>query len=309
MTAASPPRVLIVNSPDGSEVERDLLEGYRVELADPQALPERAPDVVGLLIDEFPVDAAVMDRFPALRCISIYGVGVDWVDHDEAARRRIAVRNVPDETTEEVATHAVALLLALVRRLPGQQRETAAGGWSSEAAGPLRRLSTMTVGVLGLGRIGRAFAQRIAAFGCTVAGWDPFVDKAVFDDAGVIRRDDLDDLLSVSDAVSIHLPLNDETEDLINAARLGVMKPGALLVNAARGRIVDTLALAQALREGRLGGAALDVLRAEPPGPDELAVLASGPNVIVTPHVAYASEEGIRAVRERVCRNFLEEVR
>ena len=88
-----------------------------------------------------------------------------------------------------------------------------------------------------------------------------------------------------------------------------VMKPGALLVNAARGRIVDTLALAQALREGRLGGAALDVLRAEPPGPDELAVLASGPNVIVTPHVAYASEEGIRAVRERVCRNFLEEVR
>jgi D-3-phosphoglycerate dehydrogenase len=301
-------RVLVVNSPTGCDLEQELLPAYRVELADPERLPEHAPDVVGLLIDEFPVSGAVMDRFPALRCISIYGVGVDWVDHEEAARRGIAVRNVPDETTEEVATHAIALLLALVRRLPGQMRETAAGGWSSEAAGPLRRLSSLTVGILGFGRIGRAFAERARGFGCRLVAWDPYVEEAAFAELGVARLEEVDDLLAEADAVSVHLPLTDGTEGLLDEARLARLREGALLVNTSRGGVLDTQAVIDLLRAGRLGGAALDVLRREPPGPDELAVLEAGPNVIVTPHVAYASDEGVHAVRVRVCRNFLEAV-
>jgi D-3-phosphoglycerate dehydrogenase len=302
------PRVLIVNSPDGTEVEAKLLAGYRVELADPRDLPVRAPDVAGLLVDEFHVDAGVMDRFPALRCISIYGVGVDWVDLEEAGRRGISVRNVPDETTEEVSTHAVALLLALVRRLPGQQRETARGGWSSEAAGELRRLSDMTVGIAGLGRIGGAFAERLRGFGCRLLAWDPPAADGAFERLGVQRVDELDDLLAAADAVSIHLPLVPETADLFDAGRIARMRPGAFLVNVSRGRIVETQAVIEAVREGRLAGVALDVLRSEPPEADELAILEAGDNVILTPHVAYASREGIRAVRERVCRNFLEAV-
>lgn len=303
----SAPRVLVVNSPTGADLEQELLPGFRVDVAPPDALPERDPAVVGLLIDEFPVDGAVMDRFPSLRCVSIYGVGVEWVDRDEAARRGIEVRNVPDETTEEVATHAVALLLALARRLPGQMRETAAGGWSSEAAGPLRRLSAMTVGVVGFGRIGRAFADRVRGFGCRLVAWDPYVGDDEFADAGVDRLE-LDDLLGRVDALSIHLPLNEGTADLFDERRLRLLRPGALLVNTARGGILDTACVAALLREGRLAGAALDVLRREPPDGDELAILEASGNVIVTPHVAYASEEGIEAVRVRVCRNFLDAV-
>jgi D-3-phosphoglycerate dehydrogenase len=248
-----------------------------------------------------------MDRFPALRCISIYGVGVDWVDHAEAERRGIAVRNVPDETTEEVATHAVALLLALVRRLPGQMRETSSGGWSSEAAGPLRRFSALTVGVLGFGRIGRAFAERVRGFGCRVVAWDPYVADAAFRELGVERLG-IDELLEGADAISVHLPLNEGTADLLDAGRLALLREGAFLVNTARGGIVDTAAAIELLRAGRLGGIALDVLRREPPGPDELAILEAGANVILTPHVAYYSDEGVDAVRARVCRNFLDTV-
>ena len=263
-------------------------------------------DVEGLLVDMAPVDAALMDALPALRAVSAVGIGLDAIDLAAAAARGIAVRNVPSGSTEDVATHAVALLLAVWRRLPVYHAHVAGGGFDFAAAGPIDSLASQTVGILGFGRIGQATARRLAAFGCRIVAASRN-DSPAYAEFGVERLP-VDDLLRASSALVVTAPLNDATHGLLDERRLRLLPRGAVVVNCGRGRILDTPALARLLAEGHLAGAGLDVFGTEPPGPDELAVLAASPNVVLTPHAAFYAVDTDLAIRRAACANALEEI-
>jgi len=247
-----------------------------------------------LLLQYGAVTRRVIAGLPRLRLLVRYGVGVDGVDLDAATDHGIPVANVPDYGTDEVANHAVALLLALARRLPELDRQTRAGGWDVFAVQPIHRLAGQTVGIIGCGRIGSRVARKLAGFDVRLLGHDPYVAEVP---PGVTPVG-LDRLLAESDYVTVHCPLNAETRHLIDAAALARMKPSAVLVNTARGGIVDTAALAAALERGRLGGAGLDVTEQEPLDPR--SPLLRMDRVVVTPHAAWYSEEGRSDLKRRV---------
>jgi D-3-phosphoglycerate dehydrogenase len=228
-----------------------------------------------------------------------YGVGVDTVDVPAAAARGVWVANVPDYGTQEVADHAIALSLTLLRGIPPLAASVRAGAWEYRVARPLRRLSELRFGVIGCGAIGSAAGQRAAAFGMDVVGVD--VDAGRPAPGGPIRRVSLDELVATSDVVSLHLGLTAETENLVDDAFLRRAKPGVVLVNTARGGLVDSAALLAALDDGRVRAAGLDVLSAEPP--DELGRrLAAHERVVVTPHIAWYSEESFVSLKTEVAR-------
>ncbi len=264
------------------------------ELAGFEVVREPQDDVVAMLtLPQHPVGEELLERLPALRVIGTASVGFDHVDLAAAERRGVAVVSVPDYCTEEVADHTLALLYALLRGVAELDRQVTAGGWDAKGAGPLRTLAGLRVGIVGLGRIGSAVARRLLALGAEV--WAN--DVAPVAREGV-RLVELDELLESCDAVTLHVPLTGETRGLIGRRQLASMRPGALLVNTARGAVVDVGAVLQALRQGRLGGAALDVLPQEPP-----PLRPAAPNLIVTPHAAYYSEAAeARAFRLCVAR-------
>lgn len=255
---------------------RELLAGFEV-VATPQE------DVVAVLtMPEHPVGAVLASRLPALRVVGTASVGFDHVD----VPPHVAVVNTPAYCTEEVADHTLALLLALLRGVVA----FADAPWDAKAAGPLRTVRGLRVGVVGRGRIGDAVARRLLALGAVVRAHDI---------RRVADRVPLDELLRTSDAVTLHVPLDATTRGLIGEQELALLPPGALLVNTARGAVADLDAVLAALRSGRLGGAALDVLPVEPPPHRPVA-----PNLIVTPHAAYyspaAEEHAYRLCVERV---------
>lgn len=256
---------------------RELLAGFEVVTA-PQE------DVVAVLtLPGHPVDRDLCALLPALRVVGTASVGFDHVD----APRGVRVVSVPDYCTEEVADHTLALIYALLRGVVAFQSLP----WDAKAAGPLRTLRGLRVGIVGVGRIGSAVALRLRALGAEVLPHDV---RPI--DGGVT----LDELLGAADVVTLHVPLDRTTRGLIGRDELAAMKPGALLVNTARGPVVDLGAVLDALRSGRLGGAALDVLPVEPP-----PVRPAAPNLIVTPHAAFYSPESA----ERAFRLCLERVR
>jgi D-3-phosphoglycerate dehydrogenase len=214
---------------------------------------------------------------------------------DAAEERGIAVVSVPDYCTEEVADHTLALLLGLVRGVVALDRDVARGGWNAKAAGPLRTLADLRVGIVGLGRIGSAVARRLLALEVEV--WAHDVLPLSLEE---VRAVTLHELLGECDAVTLHVPLTSETRGMIGSTEVESMRAGALLVNTSRGAVVDDGAVLAALRAGRLGGAALDVLPREPPPTAPLA-----PNLIVTPHAAYYSP----AAEERAYGTCLARVR
>jgi D-3-phosphoglycerate dehydrogenase / 2-oxoglutarate reductase len=273
----------------GERYERELLDGFDV-------VEEPARDVVAILtVPAFPVGAELIERLPALRVIGTASVGFDHVDVEAAGAHGVAVVSVPDYCTQEVADHTLALLYALLRGVVELDRRVARGEWSSRAAGPLRTISGLRVGIVGLGRIGGAVATRLLALGVEV--WAHDVVPVAREGVTFVE---LDELLAVCDAVTLHVPLTRETCALIGRAQLAAMRRGALLVNTARGAVVDVGAVLEALRVGRLGGAALDVLPQEPPPTPPLA-----PNLILTPHAAWYSE----AAEERAGRLCVARVR
>ncbi len=248
----------------------------------------------GLLVQYGQVSRRVIEGLPRLRLLVRYGVGVDGVDVEAATERGIPVVNVPDYGTDEVANHAVALLLALARKIAQLDRQTRAGRWSVFESQPIHRLAGRTVGIVGCGRIGSRVARKLAGFDARLVGCDPYITEFP---PGVspVR---LDRLLAESDYVTLHCPLTAETRHLIDAAALARMKPTAVLVNTARGGIVDTAALTEALQARRLGGAGLDVTEPEPLDP--ASPLLRMDHVIVTPHAAWYSEEGRSDLKRRV---------
>lgn len=234
---------------------------------------------------------------PDLKLIVRYGVGVDNIDLAAATRHGVQICNVPDYGMNEVSDHALGLMLALVRKLPFMTELTRDSAWDYRRSIPVRRLGELTVGVLGVGRIGGLFARKVAALGCRIVAFDP-------------RRPDLakrypdidfvsfEELLAMSDVVSVHCPLSPETRNLIDATALAGMKSSAVLINTARGGIVDETALADALKRGALGGAALDTVAAEPLAAN--SPLRGAPNFLATPHMAWYSEESADELNRKV---------
>jgi len=255
----------------------ELLGGFEVVTA-PQE------DVVAVLtLPGHPVGLELCAQLPALRVVGTASVGFDHI----AAPEGVRVVSVPDYCTEEVADHTLALIYALLRGVVAFQ----ALPWDAHAAGPLRTLRGRRVGIVGLGRIGSAVASRLRALGADVLAHDV---RPI--DGGVT----LYELLGTADVVTLHVPLDDSTRGLIGRDEVAAMKPGALLVNTSRGRVVDLDVVLDALRRGQLGGAALDVLPVEPP-----PVRPAAPNLVVTPHAAYYSPESA----ERAFRLCVERVR
>ena len=234
--------------------------------------------------------ARVIEKLGRCKIIARYGIGVDNVDLAVATRAGIVVTNVPDYCIDEVSDHALALLLALARRIAIADGAVQGGAWDVVAHAGIRRLRGQTLGLVGFGKIAVAVSAKAQAFGLRVLACDPFVGSEAMARHGV-QAVDFDGLLAESDAISIHVPLAPETRNLIGARELTRMKPTAFLINTSRGGIVDEQALATALKENRLGGAALDVLSVEPPPLDH--PLRQAPNLILTPHLAFYSRESV----------------
>jgi D-3-phosphoglycerate dehydrogenase / 2-oxoglutarate reductase len=243
----------------------------------------------------------VLDGLAHCRVISRYAVGLDNIDLEGAAARGIVVTHSPDYCTNEVADHTLALILALNRRIVELDRDLHAGAWVDHQykmdrilRGPIQPLREQTLGIIGFGRIGRAVATRAASFGLSLVVTDPYIEPSVAADHGA-KHVSLGEILETSDIISLHCPLTIETEGLIGAAEFGLMKQTAVLVNTARGRVVDLAAAAEALANRRIAAAALDVVYPEPLPID--SPLFTLPNVILTPHAAYYSERSRQQVR------------
>jgi lactate dehydrogenase-like 2-hydroxyacid dehydrogenase len=240
--------------------------------------------------------SALLSKLPKTRIIVRNGVGYDNVDVEAAASAGIAVSNVPDYGTEEVADHAIALTLALLRQIKPVSADVAAGNWEWKVGASVRRLSTLTLGLVGCGRIGSATALRAKAFGLHVTMYDPYQPAGYEKALGIKRSNSLEELLTAADVVSIHAPLTNETRHLISERELSLMKSTAYLVNTARGGVVSTAAVQDALTSNRIAGAGLDVLDDEPAHAADLALL---PNCIVTPHSAFYSQESLIEMRRK----------
>jgi D-3-phosphoglycerate dehydrogenase / 2-oxoglutarate reductase len=278
---------VLVREPIAEAGVRLLQERFEVDLDGDAPLEERIGDYDGIVIRSATrLTAEVLEHAERLKVIGRAGVGVDNVDVEAATRRGIIVANAPESTVVSAAEHAVGLLVALARHIPQAHAALKSGRWERSRYGGIE-LEGKTLGVLGFGRIGQQVARRAVGLGMRVVAHDPFVARERYRELGVERAESAEDVLVAADFLTLHLPLADETRRLIDAKALARMRPGARLINAARGELVDEDALAEALRSGRLGGAALDVFSAEPySGP-----LLEFDNVVVTPHLAASTEE------------------
>src|SRR5262249_4841779 len=233
------------------------------------------------------VTADLIDRGARLKVIGRAGTGVDNVDVDAATRRGIIVCNAPDANSLSAAEHTIALILAQARNVPQAHARLVDGKWERSKFGGIE-VTGKTLGVVGLGRIGQMVAERARGLRMRVIAYDPYVAEGRFRELGVERADTLDELLATSDVVTLHMPATNETRGMIDAAALARMRPGARLVNVARGDLVDEAALADALRSGHLAGAAVDVFPSEPATESPLFGL---PGVVVTPHLGASTVE------------------
>ncbi len=253
----------------------------------------------------------MISRLSRCRIIASFRSGVDNIDLAAAAERHIPVTRTTGVNFDEVATHTVALLLALVRKIVGLNQAVHEGAWQYSRAAPMHRMSGRVLGVVGFGMIGQAVARKLGGFDLVTLAADPFQAPGAVAERGA-RLVELVELLRHSDYITLHAPLAPETRHLIGRGELALMKRDALLVNTSRGAVVDELALYEALKEGRLGGAALDTLEEEPPGllagakPGSSAhgLLGLG-NVILTPHCAWYSEESAEQTVAQAARRVI----
>ena len=285
--------VLIEHSYPSSRYEHDIIAAAGGEFIDCRDRPveagvELCAQADGILLQRVEVTAEMIKGFARCKVIVRYGVGTDNVDVDAATEAGIIVANVPDYCIDEVSTHAVALLLCCVRDVVNTHAKMVDGAWDTHTPTPVSRVHGRTLGLVGFGQIGRAVARKLAPWGLRILATDPFVEPELAA-ARNVRLVDLPTLCAESDYISLHVPLLPETRHLIGAPQLGLLKPGAILVNTSRGPVVDTRALARALDDGRLARAALDVFEEEPLPAN--SPLRSHPRLVLTDHVAWYSEE------------------
>lgn len=246
-------------------------------------------DATALVVIGHPITRQLIEAAGQCKLIMTLSVGYDVVDVEAATERGIIVSNCPVYCSEEVAEHAITLTVAVARKLHELIPHVREGGYDYKQARPIHSFRTMRYGIVGLGRIGRHSARKARGLGMKVAAYDPYVDDDIFDLLGVERFYDLAPMLEGTDYLSIHAPLTDETYHMIDGDAFARMKRDAVVVNTARGGIIDQEALEDALAKGVIAGAGIDVLETEPPSGEER--LLTLPNAIVTPHIAWYSEE------------------
>ena len=293
---------------DSFAAEHDLTDPAGAELVLTQSrtaaeLVAHAAGADAILVQYAQISAEVMDALPRLRVIGRYGVGVDSVDIDAATARGIAVCNVPDYGTESVSDHAIGMALAAARGIPRLDRGLRAGSFDLAAVRPLFQTRGRVFGVIGLGRIGTATARKAAGLGYEVIGYDIASEPGATSYHGFAVVG-LDELLERSQVVSLHTPLTDISRGMIGADQLARMRSDAILVNTSRGGVVDSAALVEALRTGGILGAAIDVHESEPlPVGHPLTTFDS---VVLTPHLAWYTEESYDELKRRTVANVLE---
>lgn len=304
MESAGPKPVVLVADPLPEQTLAELSPQFDVRHctgSDRTELLAAVPAAAALLVrSATQVDQQVLDAAPGLRVVARAGVGLDNVDVAAASRAGVTVVNAPESNVMSAAELTVGLIVCLFRNIPAAHASVKAGEWERSAFRGVE-LAGKTAGILGFGKIGRLVAERLAAFGMRVIAHDPYVTDASMAEAGV-RGVPLEELMRESDVLTVHLPLTGETRGIIGDAELALAKPELRLVNAARGGIIDELALTRALKDKRVAGAALDVFESEPPQYSPLVDLET---VIVTPHVGAgtveaqerAGSDAVRAVR------------
>lgn len=280
-------------------VPESLIEGYAGKLrkmghhftaysrcTDPEVLTQRCQDADVIMLANMPLDAAVLDHASHLQYINVAFTGLDHIPVQKAREKGIEITNAAGYATQAVAELAIALMIQLLRHVDETQVQCRTGGTKTGLVGTL--LQGKTVGIVGAGAIGKRTAALCKAFGCRVVAYN----RSQIEDPSVDEQVSLEELLRQADIVSLHVPLTDSTEGLIGRKELASMKPSALLINTARGPVVDTEALAQALQAQTIAGAACDVFDMEPPLPQDFPLLHT-PHTIVTPHIGFASEESM----------------
>ena len=273
--------------------------GHELVVAQCRTSAELIPfcrDADALLVQWATIGRELIATLDRCKVIVRYGIGVDSVDLQAAGERRISVCNVPDYCIDEVADHALALALSLARQIPQTDAAMRAGTWKIMPPSPFAAFRDLTFATAGFGRIARAVLARAKVFGFKLAAYDPFVDDATFAAAGV-RKLGAAELLREAGILSLHLPLTTETKHFLNATSLATMRKDALVVNTARGGLIDTVALAAALQAGAIGGAGLDVFETEPlPGDHPLR---HAPNTVLTSHTAWYSAASVPELQRK----------
>ncbi len=300
-------KVLVADSIDKAAV--DVLEdaGFQVDLR-PGISAEELESVIGgydvlLVRGRTKVTAKVIERgVPVLKVVGRAGVGLDNVDLEAAARHGVKVLNTPESTTESVAELVVGLMIAVARKIAWCDRQVRSGKWpKSEAMGV--ELAGKTLGVVGYGRIGRRVAEIAYAMGMKVVAYDVIpIPEEILAKAGA-RLTSLEEVLQTADVITLHVPLTPETRHLIDASKLEMMKPTAILINASRGEVIDEEALYNALKDGRIAGAGLDVFEKEPPTGSKLLTLD---NVVLTPHIGAQTREAQEAAATMLAKKVIE---
>jgi len=255
-----------------------------------------ARDADAVLVTYAKLTREVLAQFTRCKAIGRFGLGVDNIDLVAAKEKGMAVNYVPDYCIREVSDHAMALLLALIRKIPLSNKLVQSGRWEMPAVVPIRRIEGTVLGLVGFGHIPRLVAPKAQAFGIRVIASDPYAKPEVFRTAGV-ESVDFDTLLQSSDYVSVHAPLLPATRGMMNAAAFAKMKKGAYIVNTARGPLIDEPALVAALDSGQIGGAGLDVVTSEPLAKD--SPLLGRDNVIISPHTAFYSIEALNELQTK----------
>ncbi|WP_167859176.1 C-terminal binding protein [Paenibacillus cymbidii] len=263
-----------------------------------EEMKEAGKDAEIVFVQFAPVNRAVLDAWTACRLIVRYGIGYDNVDVAYAAERGIQVCNVPAYCLDEVADHTGALILSSARKIVAMHEAVKRGEWNAEGvARPMPKSSDTVVGLIGYGRIGERVSARLKPFGFQVVVFDPYLSDAAAESKGVRKASDWTAFLAEADILSMHVPLTDETRHMINEQSLKLMKRSAVVVNTSRGALIDTHALAKAIDEGIVGGAALDVFEHEPLEANH--PLRSCRNVILTPHAAYFSDSALLTLQRQ----------
>lgn len=296
-------KVIITDCDHGSiEEEKEELSRIGADLVLAQVREEEeviraCKDADGLLNQYALLTRRVLEHLPKCKVVARYGVGVDSVDLKAATDLGIIVANVPDYCIDEVSDHAIALILSLVRKTAFFNAKIKSGQWDFRSGIPIHRIRGKTLGLIGSGKIGLEAAKKLSSFGVRVIAFDPFLKTSPLG----IELKSLDDVLKESDFISIHCPLNDATRHLIGEKEFIKMEKKPLLINTSRGPIIDEKALIQALQEGLITGAGLDVLEKEPP--DSVNPMLAMENVILSSHVGFYSEESISELKRRTAKN------
>jgi D-3-phosphoglycerate dehydrogenase len=274
---------------------------YQLKFTSAERVVEATRDADVVIVNMVPVTEPIVAGWERCRLVIRHGVGYDNVDLAALERAGIPCCYIPDYCIDEVAEHAIMLLLASARRLPASRRvleeSSARGQWDFAGVIPIYRITGRTVGILGCGRIGSRVYRKLQAFGVDFRIADPYLSEERKRELG-IEVVDKETMFRESDFVTVHTPLTRETRHIVNAETLAMMKPTAYLINTSRGPMVDAVALAEALRKGVIAGAAVDVFDREPPPPDH--PLFGAPNIILTPHLAWYSEDAAWRIRELI---------